>query len=1140
MESQIVHTTSDSLFKGALETEVSNYKKRYLQILESYPVPKELPQTGAALIATKKQLETALGVLQEVVISTLRFDALDYVDKVFKDKYSNYTQRLEILQSERANNIERASQTHAREELSVKQHNEDIISPLREKKEELQDYQTILEDVFDFYGITPVDIHLSGDLTQQEYTAMMDAAIEVCRKYAQNTNNLFDLIAKPVEGSKDLSYVVMYTVSLLAITYFALPLLALPVGYYLAKSVSSMIKDIDKLKLARHLMTKVDYMEYVDKSSLQEVQELDTSSIEEDFSQKKNQLVDPTTEHNQILDEVQKQLPKIEEICAEAYAEVKAAYAEHIDAVKAQLAAINKMLEQVAKTKKVFPTQQNLAYTMNRSFVLSRVAGAIDVNTQIPPKNIVFDSSDRLYAIDMIKLYLCNALLSVRPYNLNVLIYDPLNQGSDFAEFYTTDLDGAVQTAEDKELRKVMDEVRKYSQDNIKELRHETIDAFNTIADKEDMIPKKYKIIIVLSKVEEFTKEAVYMEYFRYSVDSGVMLWILDSRKWADGLWVTKIQAPEDTELIMYDDELGQTTIQTYAQALKTAKPRAVIYEEKFQPRYIPREKWWTYNTIEGIDLRFGLQDSDPGKGYVTTLGDRNVHMLCAGATGSGKSAFLNQMMCSLFTMYPPSELQILFIDFKNMEAAKFAENGFSTVPHFKVLSGTTDGEYALSVFEYLITELGRRQSEMGKANFNNITDYRKAHPEVKMPRILVIFDEFQAMFNTEYVPQKIINTIIGKIDAFTKLARASGGHLCFTSQSMKGTLSADTLANFSLRCALFCKADVSNTIIGNPAASKLPAKIGYIMTNDSMGENPAANKLWRVPFLNVPVFHDIIKELNTMCTDDNPHAHAIFYDDKERHSSTKLDAWYAQYPQVFAPANILLLGERASFSTNKAPTHLKLLPGLNENICLSAFEKEDFLNLIRTIAQNAVLSDAIVVMNIQDKDSYQLLEVDKYVSEQLRDFADPAYDVPTFIDTLQAMIKRRQTEEGPHKTMYVFCVEWERVNGIGCSANYKLQEQFTSILREGPTVGVHFIIAMQSKLEVPRTIPQSCKHRICGLQTANPEFFIDCESVAKLPPMSDQNGRFAIYSYGTNVEKFNIYQFKCDVTLESRSVVLE
>ena len=244
------------------------------------------------------------------------------------------------------------------------------------------------------------------------------------------------------------------------------------------------------------------------------------------------------------------------------------------------------------------------------------------------------------------------------------------------------------------------------------------------------------------------------------------------------------------------------------------------------------------------------------------------------------------------------------------------------------------------------------------------------------LPRMLVIFDEFQVMYNPEFVDSRTIDTINSKITAITKLARAMATHFWFTSQSMKGTMSKDTIANFSLRGALRCTADVSEELLGNKAASTIKSKFGFMYTNDSAGQNKDANRFWRVPFLDEKKMPEYIDTLNAMLPEFNEkHDMAEFYDEKILVPVNELDNWYKTYPDTFNDSSVFILGERANFSTNKAPVAISLQDDGGENIMLAAFDRQDMLNLTMTMIKNLKNkdSDCTIIMNVQDAETHTM-----------------------------------------------------------------------------------------------------------------------------------------------------------------------
>ena len=122
---------------------------------------------------------------------------------------------------------------------------------------------------------------------------------------------------------------------------------------------------------------------------------------------------------------------------------------------------------------------------------------------------------------------------------------------------------------------------------------------------------------------------------------------------------------------------------------------------------------------------------------------------------------------------------------------------------------------------------------------------------------------------------------------------------------------------------------------------------------------------------------------------------------------------------------------------------------------------------------------------------------------------------------------------------MYVFCINYERAPYISVDSDYKFQDRFKAIVRDAPTVGIHFVFSAREKLEMPRFLPQACNHRLCGLIPKDAFFFIEDPRVEKLPDASKDCGLFAIYEFGTSKTKLRIYQHTYTKTIESREVVL-
>lgn len=1197
-----VSMTSGKLYDSALNSAIEKYKASYLTPLSKYKMQPNIPGQLAELLTVEENVSRRLAELQSIRIPPLSFDPTSIVSEHYA-QLKNQSEAQKAAIREKADKEKEALITqHNKEVVEAKEYNESLARPLQDKHQELLAYKDKLQSIFEYYDITPLDMSISDDLTRDEFKELIISSLEVCRKYDMEKSGIFDKVLSPVKENANLTFTLCYCVVAVLLIYFTLPFITVPVFFYVAKSIHNMYKDQEKLKIACSLMAQVDYNRFTPEEELRSVEEVNTTSIEENMHKELDSVKDYTVEENKALNELTKDSAEISKVCLQATQEVSLAYSETIGSLSTYLKSLRDKKAELLKDYKQFPEYINDSLVMSHDYVIGREKNTIDVKATLPLRNIVFDATNRTDAINRMKLYLANALLSVRVKQLSIEIFDPKNMGGDFSEFITPDTKDYIKI-NSMELGKLLSIYKGYTQENIIGLDKRTIDEFNKEAEEKELVPKEYKLLLLISEyksLNEGESKESFQEFVKFSAEQGVMVWLLSTEKYPNCVWISSNYNMQGSP-IQYDPSLGRKAVNTFAHALINYKDRGIGYVEKFGDVFIPREKWWTFDTIKGIKMPFGLENGDPTRGLnvAPVIGDANVHALLGGATGAGKSAAINQLLISLITMYPPSELQIVYIDFKNVEAAKFTagydrinkkwmdaeveaelrQNGeyynrLSRIPQLRIISGTTDGEYALSVFEFLMAEMQHRQEIINKFGVTKIQEmreqilakYNKEHngdpkkgtwaemrkdwnwykPNVydkygDLPRLLVIFDEFQVMYNPEFVEAKVIDMINGKITAITKLARAMAAHFWFTSQSMKGTMPADTMANFSLRGALRCTKEVSSELIGNEAAGTIKAKFGYMYTNDTAGQDKTANKLWRVPFLDEKKMPDYIDTLNEMLEEYNEkHLMAEFYDEKVLVPSSVLDEWYQQY-DAFNDPHSFILGERANFSTNKAPVTLTLAQDTGENIMVSCFDREDLLNLVLTLVDNIKKKedDCTLIMNVQDAETYTLLDVDNLVSDAFLPLASPKQDIPELINALGSMVDKRLEAGGQHKPVFVILVQWERADGIGSDINYSLQDKFKEIIRKAPTVGVHFIFAVKEKLDLPKMIPTACNHRIAGLIPKDSFFFIETSKVEKLPDHSKDAGIFAFYEFGTSLSKFRIYQHVFKNEIKSRDIVL-
>lgn len=110
---------------------------------------------------------------------------------------------------------------------------------------------------------------------------------------------------------------------------------------------------------------------------------------------------------------------------------------------------------------------------------------------------------------------------------------------------------------------------------------------------------------------------------------------------------------------------------------------------------------FWFNTTKRGINLRLGIEETTKEPTPIS-LGDRCVHGLIAGQTGSGKSVLMHNLIFNLIGEYAPWELDLYLADFKRVELSKYM-NESSVTPHVCACAATSEIRYVLSQINILL-----------------------------------------------------------------------------------------------------------------------------------------------------------------------------------------------------------------------------------------------------------------------------------------------------------------------------------------------------------------------------------------------------------------------------------------------------
>lgn len=198
-------------------------------------------------------------------------------------------------------------------------------------------------------------------------------------------------------------------------------------------------------------------------------------------------------------------------------------------------------------------------------------------------------------------------------------------------------------------------------------------------------------------------------------------------------------------------------------------------------------------------------------------------HMLVAGATGSGKSVCINNIIMSILMRAKPEEVKMILVDPKKVEL-----NCYEGIPHL-MRPVVTDPKKASVALQKVVMIMEERYDMFANTGTRNITSYneyveknKNRKPELtKLPYILVIIDELADLM---MVASKEVEESIMRI---TQLARAAGIHLIVATQRPSTDVITGLIkSNIPTRLSFMVSSNVdSRTILDMSGAEKLLGK---------------------------------------------------------------------------------------------------------------------------------------------------------------------------------------------------------------------------------------------------------------------------------------------------------------------------
>lgn len=272
-------------------------------------------------------------------------------------------------------------------------------------------------------------------------------------------------------------------------------------------------------------------------------------------------------------------------------------------------------------------------------------------------------------------------------------------------------------------------------------------------------------------------------------------------------------------------------------------------------------EKMWSESSVEHIVFNLGKSGLNTVSVCIGDKISQCHNILISGAAGQGKSNLLEVMVHSLCWRYSPKEVELYLLDYKDgLTFKRYSDKTEKTwLPHARMLGIESDRDVGLAILKDLEKERNRRAKVFRDAPKNGAKDYeeyRNKFPSNVMPRILLVVDEYQKLFE---INDDIAEEASSLLENLVRQGRACAIHVVLASQSINGLaglLGKDEriYAQFPVRIALKNNPSESYALfgIGNDAAAQLQVR-GEAVINENYGAIKS-NKKFTVAYANPEV----------------------------------------------------------------------------------------------------------------------------------------------------------------------------------------------------------------------------------------------------------------------------------------------
>ena len=488
-------------------------------------------------------------------------------------------------------------------------------------------------------------------------------------------------------------------------------------------------------------------------------------------------------------------------------------------------------------------------------------------------------------------------------------------------------------------------------------------------------------------------------------------------------------------------------------------------------------------------ELRVPIGLSGPTKLQYLALGKgTRQHALIAGKTGSGKSTLFHILITNLALRCSPEQVEFYLVDFK--KGVEFRCYATRQLPHARVVAIESDRAFGLSVLQRVDEELRRRGDLFRKLGVQDLPGYKHAGGQERVPRCLLIIDEFQEFFVEE---DRIAQSAAMLLDRIVRQGRAFGIHVLLGSQTLGGayTLARATLGQMVVRIALQCNETDAFLIMDehNPAP-RLLSRPGEGIYNDAAGAIEG-NSPFQAVWLSDETRDGCLAKVRARA-DQSPqvypgpmvfegNAPAEVRDNAPLRAALESRApGAASLPRLWLGAPNAIKGPAEAVFRRQSGHHL-LIVGQREEAALGILS----LALIALAAQYPPRNARFILLDRTPPGSWQRLEFDRIIRAIPNLVEQPKpHEIGPVLNGLVEEMKHRAESEAAAEPPPVFLL----IHSLESYKNLRQEEDFSlspgageggaspaalllSLIEEGSSQGIHIVASCDTYNNVTRVL---------------------------------------------------------------------